>query len=321
MQKITIFCKASFTQGLGHLIRQVHIAKELRTHKADISFYIPKFPAAMEILKQNNFSYSTVEGFDTASLKGINAADVTILDIQDTTLPFIQKLKEQSPTIISFEDQGEGRNQVDLLIDCNLNSENAKNVSPEVKTFFGLPFSVLAPEFENHHSKKRDFPNQTQSLLITFGGTDPHNITLDLVKHIPNHFKTTIIVGPGFQNRDALQKLGNIRIMQNVQDMASMLAGYDVVFCSGGVTLHEAMCVGTPAIVISQVEHQEDKAKTAENSGAAINLGQANSWDANRLPEIFNLSSENLHTLSAAGKKCIDGKGLKRVVEAILTIC
>jgi UDP-2,4-diacetamido-2,4,6-trideoxy-beta-L-altropyranose hydrolase len=309
MAKINIFCKASLMHGMGHLIRQIRIAEEIRDHN-DIYFYVPDFPAAAKILNQHGFSFSTVESFGPAK------ADITILDIQDTPSALIQDLKQQSKKIISFEDQS--KNPVDLLIDCNLNADNSKNIPPDTKILFGLPYAVLAPEFEQLHLKERNFSEQIQSLLVTFGGTDPHNITFDLVKHIPDHFKTTIIAG--FQNQNTLQEFGNARVVQNVQDMARTLADHDAVFCSGGVTLHEAMCVGTAAFVISQVEHQEDKAKAAENAGAAINLGQAKSWDENRLPEIFKLGNESLQKMSAAGKKCIDGKGLKRVVEAILSV-
>ena len=316
MAKINIFCKASHTDGMGHLIRQIHIAKEIRKHNK-ICFYVADFPAATNILKQHDFSFSLAEDFNPAK------ADITILDIQDTALTFIKVLKQQSKKIISFEDQGEGRNHVDVLIDCNLNEGDAKTVLPHVKTLFGLPYSVLAPEFEQLHSEKRSFPEQIQSLLVTFGGTDPHGITLDLIKHIPENLKTTII--SGFQNQEALQSIASnkphLSLVENIQDMAGMLASHDAVFCSGGVTLHEAMCVGTPAFVISQVAHQEDKAKAAQSMSAAINLGQANSWDANRLSGIFKLGKESLEKMSAAGKKCIDGKGLKRVVEAILSVC
>jgi spore coat polysaccharide biosynthesis predicted glycosyltransferase SpsG len=309
MAKINLFCKASLMHGMGHLIRQIHIAEKIRDHN-DIFFYIPDFPAAANILKQYRFSFSTVENFVPAK------ADITILDIQDTPLAFIQDLKQQSKKIISFEDQS--KNPVDLLIDCNLNPDDKEKIPPNTKILFGLPYAVLAPEFEQLHSSKRNFTEQIHSLLVTFGGTDPHNITFDLTKHIPDHFKTTIVAG--FQNQNALQELGNAHVVQNVQDMARTLADHDAVFCSGGVTLHEAMCVGTPAFVINQVEHQEDKAKAAEGIGAAINLGQAKSWDKNRLPEIFKLANKSLQTMSAAGKKCIDGKGLKRVVEAILSV-
>jgi UDP-2,4-diacetamido-2,4,6-trideoxy-beta-L-altropyranose hydrolase len=306
MARINIFCKASLINGMGHLIRQVHIAKEIQGHN-DIFFHIPEFPAATNILTQHGFSFSTVESFSPSK------ADITILDIQDTTFTFIQELKQQSKKIISFEDQS--GNDVDLLIDCNINAGEKANI----KALFGLPYAVLAPEFEKFHSEKRSFADKIQSLLVTFGGTDPHNITLDLAKYIPKKFKTTIIAG--FQNKQALQELNNAHVVQNVQDMARILANHDAVFCSGGVTLHEAMCVGTPAFVISQVAHQEDKANSAENVGAAINLGQSKSWDKNRLSEIFKFEKESLQAMSAAGKKCIDGKGLKRVVEAILSIC
>ena len=321
MLKINIFCKASLTEGLGHLIRQIHIANELRAQNADIFFYIPKFKTARDIIEQYHFPYSIVEDFDTSLIKERDNADATIVDIQDTTISFIHELKKQSLKVISFEDQGEGRKQVDLLIDCNLRPDDSKNIPQKVKTLFGLSYSVLGPNFEKQHTKKRDFFNQIQSLLITFGGTDPHNISLEVVKYIPNNIETTIILGPGFKNQDELKQNNSIKILKYVQDMASILANHDVVFCSGGVTLHEAMSVGTPAIVINQAPHQEEKAEFAEKVGAAINLGGTKSWDENRLTEIFKLGRKNLEDMSMAGKKCIDGKGLKKVVEAILSTC
>ena len=320
MPKINILCKASVVEGLGHLIRQIHIARELRKQNADIIFYIPRFPTAEDILKKHNFTYSTVDNFDSAPIAMRDETDATILDIQDTPSSLIKNLRIQSDKIVSFEDHGEGRNQVDLLVDCNLNTEDSINISSKTTPLFGLPYSVLAPEFENFHLEKRNFSEQISSLLITFGGTDPYNITLDLVRYLPKKTKTTVIAGPGFQNVKALQELDPTYfcIVQNVENMASILSSHDAVFCSGGVTLHEAMCVGTPAFVISQVEHQEEKAKSAESLGAAINLGKANSWDKNRLSEVFNLKKNERQKMSAAGKNQIDGKGLKRIVEAIL---
>ena len=318
MPKINIFCKASVFEGLGHLFRQIHIASELRKQNVDIVFYIPRFPTAENILKKYNFSQKIIDRFEQPLITNMGKTDATILDIQDTPSSLIKFLKKQSCKIVSFEDQGEGRNLVDLLIDCNLNSDDSKNIPQKVKTLFGLSYSVLGPNFETQHKKKRDFSDKIETLLLTFGGTDPHNITLDLAKQVPKNIKTTIILGAGFKNEDGLQNFDSIQIEKNVQDMASMLVNHDAVFCSGGVTLHEAMCVGTPAFVISQAPHQEDKAKMAEKAGAAINLGQAKSWEVNRLPEIFKLGRKNLHDMSMAGKNCINGKGLKKVVKAIL---
>ena len=323
MPKINIFCKASFKHGLGHLIRQIHIANEFTKQNKEVYFYIPIFQTAIDILKQYNLSYSTIENFNSVPALKTEDTEITVLDIQDTTRAFIENLKKKCKNIISFEDQGEGRNFTDLLIDCNLNPEDSKKISSSTKTLFGLPYSVLGPEFVKLHLGQRNFQDQIQSLLITFGGTDPFNITIELAKHIPKIMKITIVIGPGLQNQKTLLDLSNdhITIKEHVERMAPMLANHDGVFCSGGVTLHEAMCVGTPAFVINQVEHQEDKARIAESQGAAVNLGQANSWDTNRLAKIFNLDNKVLQKMSATGKKCIDGKGLNRVVQAILSTC
>ena len=99
--------------------------------------------------------------------------------------------------------------------------------------------------------------------------------------------------------------------------MAHTLFIHDAVFCAGGITLHEAMAVGTPAFVINQVTHQVPKSQRAEKQGAAINLGMNDLWNENRLPEILKFNPKTLAKMSQVGKSLIDGKGLKRIADAI----
>ena len=98
--------------------------------------------------------------------------------------------------MVSFEDLGEGRNHVDLLIDCNLGEENS--VGLPVQTLFGYPYSVLAPEFETLHSKKRELNGSIESVLITLGGTDPHSLTsllADKLLQIQPNLSMTLLAG------------------------------------------------------------------------------------------------------------------------------
>ena len=53
MPTINIFCKASFTHGLGHLIRQIHIANEFR--KQNKATDILSFPFFNEKKLKKNF--------------------------------------------------------------------------------------------------------------------------------------------------------------------------------------------------------------------------------------------------------------------------
>jgi len=316
MAKIAIFCKASFSHGMGHLVRQSHIAKILRNRGNEINFFTPDYSPAQLWLDQCGLSYQTL-----TDVKQV-CSDLIILDVQDTSAAFIKNLRQDKKAVVSFEDLGEGRNHVDLLVDCNLGEE--KSAGLPVQTLFGYNYAVLAEEFEAYHSKPRVFKNTINSVLVTFGGTDPHSLTPTLAEkllHIQPGLSITLLAGPGNENIPALKYLANkhekVKLMESTSEMAQTLFAHDIVFCAGGVTLHEAMAVGTPAFVINQVQHQADKANRAEKQGAALNLGMSDSWAENRLPEILQSNPKILEKTSQAGKSMIDGKGLKRIVDAI----
>ena len=301
---------------MGHLVRQSHIAKILRDRKNEITFFIPDYSPAQLWLDQCGLPHQTASDVEKV------IEDLIILDVQDTTAAFIKKLQQDKKAVISFEDLGEGRNHVDLLVDCNLDEEKSAGLS--VQTLFGHNYAVLAEEFETFHSKPRVLKNPIESVLVTLGGTDPHSLAPTLAEklfHIRPGLSITLLAGPGCQNTPALKNLASkhekVELLESTSEMAQTLFTHDIVFCAGGVTLHEAMAVGTPAFVINQVTHQADKANRAEKQGAAINLGMAESWDENRLPEILQSSPKILEKMSQAGKSMIDGKGLKRVVDAI----
>ncbi|MCS5621705.1 MAG: hypothetical protein NZ656_07130 [Nitrospinaceae bacterium] len=322
MAKIGISCKTSFPQGMGHLVRQTHIAKILRNRGAEITFFIPNYPPAQVWLDRCQFPRKTLNDPLALTEKETGPLDLIILDIQDTPSAFIRKIRQNKKPVVSFEDLGEGRNHVDLLIDCNLGEENS--VGLPVQTLFGYPYSVLAPEFETLHSKKRELNGSIESVLITLGGTDPHSLTsllADKLLQIQPNLSMTLLAGPGCKNIPALKDLETqnetVKLLESTSQMAQTLFDHSAVFCAGGVTLHEAMAVGTPAFVINQVSHQVEKADRAEKQGAAMNLGMAESWDKSRLPEILESRPETLEKMSLAGKNLIDGKGLKRVADAI----
>ena len=99
--------------------------------------------------------------------------------------------------------------------------------------------------------------------------------------------------------------------------MAQILWEHDAVICSGGVTLHEAIAVGTPAFVVNQVEHQQTKAKFIEKLGAAINLGIDTQYDVKKLREALSFRKQKLESMSLKAKQLIDGRGIFRIIDAM----
>lgn len=318
MSKIAIRFKASPTHGMGHMVRQLHLGKALRQAGHTITYFIDDYKPSLDELA--GFDFHIIQS-DEIFLSRECKFDLVIIDQKDNTKDYIQALRRYVGKIVDFEDLGEGRQWVDLLIDCNLDETEKNNVNTNVKALFGLPFTILHTDFEYYNKAPRNFPPTIRSALVTLGGTDPKNMTAPLVKTIleqNNSLAMTVLTGPGFSDWQALEKLqliwNHLQIRHNISNMAETLAGHDAVFCSGGITLHESMATGTPAIVLNQVPHQEKKAKFFEKFGAAINLGLADNWDSRLVAKALALTREQLESMSRIGKHLVDGKGLQRVL-------
>ncbi len=328
MNKIAIVCKASFSWGMGHVYRQVRLGRVLRNRGLDIEFFLSDHSPSLELLQKENFLFKIIANEDNLPAQMDRNFDLVILDIQDTKKAFISALRERSRKVMSFEDLGEGRNYVDLLVDCNLDPQKARketqNLKPEVNTLFGLSYSVLTEEFRQYHQRKKVFTPNLESLLVTMGGTDPNHLTLQLAKcflQAKKETSITFVAGPGFKDTPSLIELASSRISFMVlcqpDNMAELLFNHQAVCCSGGVTLHEALAVGTPAFVISQVEHQLEKTRPLEKLGAAVDLGLAKDFDPKKISQIWNRTQDQLERMSVKGKELVDGKGIVRVADEI----
>ena len=327
MANVAIRCNASLSMGMGHVIRQRNLGKILRERGMEISYFICDFQPAIKILKKENFSIHTVAP-DAGLPRESRKFDLAILDIRDTNRDLIESLRPRSKQIASFEDLGEGRNHVDVLIDCNLEPEQSREIPARIRTLFGLDHSVIHPDFARVHQQQRQFPETWNHGLITLGGSDPNQWTLRLAQTVlkkKKHHLITALIGPAFENTGPLEKLAvqsnSFILLRDVSSMAKALAAHDIVFCAGGVTLHEALAAGTPAFVVSQIPHQEAKARALETKGAAVNLGLAENFEEKKLEGVFDLGVEKLEAMSRAGKNLIDGKGVHRVAEELIQQC
>ena len=324
MPSLAVHCKASISDGMGHIYRQINLANELKKQGWEISFYIPNFAPAIDLLTQAEFTLVITDPESSFAEYLDKFFDFVILDIQDTTESLVYSVKKYTRYIASFEDLGAGRNRVDILIDCNLAPSETKNLPSSTRGLLGTDYSVLHPDFAYYHNQSRNFGTCLQSALISMGATDPKNLTLPLTSFVlqeKHNLKLTVLIGHNPKITPELNQLSNqsklLNVLGPVPNMAQILWNHDVVICSGGVTLHEAISVGTPAFVINQVEHQQTKARFVEKSGAAINLGMGNRHDEEKFREALDFKKPKLELMSLKAKQLIDGRGIFRVIDAM----
>ncbi|MGR5902764.1 glycosyltransferase [Bacillus cereus] len=130
------------------------------------------------------------------------------------------------------------------------------------------------------NSSTKIIKEHVNKVLITFGGTDPNNLTkktLDAIVNMPYEFEITVVLGPGYKYKDAIFKdIDNysrvINVYTEINNMAEFMLEADVIFSSAGRTMYEIAMIGTPAIIISQ-NYRELTHLFGHNYNGFINLG------------------------------------------------
>ena len=184
MPLVAVHCKASISDGMGHIYRQINLAKELKKQGWEISFYIPNFAPAIDLLTQAEFTSVIMDPESSVAEYLDKFFDLVILDMQDTTESLVYSVKKYTRYIASFEDLGAGRNHVDILIDCNLAPSETKSLPSYTRGLLGPDYSVLHPDFAYYHTQSRHFGTASQTALVSMGATDPKNLTVPLTRFL-----------------------------------------------------------------------------------------------------------------------------------------
>lgn len=309
---------------MGHFMRQLNIATEMKHRGFEVTLAISDYKPAAYLLDKNKLLYvkSNKVPFE---IEPKAETDIIILDIGNTNIDYTKRLKQNGIKVISFDDQGSGRDYVDLLVDSNLEpSDFSKS-----RSLFGAKYIVIDNSFSLFHNLEKKIAVKIEKVAISMGGTDPRCIGPEIACFLLKSgidFKIDLISGAGFDDNEIKSDYTHLiknsrnkcRVYKNLSNLAEVFYNADLVICAGGITLYEACALGTPALVISQVPLQQKKSLKVQKWGAAVNLGM---WKESVLIELLqtinSLDAIKRKKMSIAGKEMVDGKGLQRVIKEI----
>jgi spore coat polysaccharide biosynthesis predicted glycosyltransferase SpsG len=115
-------------------------------------------------------------------------------------------------------------------------------------------------------------------VLVSCGGTDPAGrAALGLAWLAELGFPGTVdlVLGAGGTACPDLPAGLAVRVHRNLPTLAPLLHQAELALISGGMTLYEAACLGTPAAVLPQNDHQILNAARFQARGAALLLDPA----------------------------------------------
>ena len=123
--------------------------------------------------------------------------------------------------------------------------------------FCGPKYLILRNEFDIFKSKK-DLKPKIEDILLIFGGSDPSNHTSTVLEKLNDDLRINIVLGPEFKHFDNLDKIlknkpaDNVIVHKEPGNVAELMYNADLVITSPGLSMFEAVYVGSPVLVISQ---------------------------------------------------------------------
>lgn len=258
--------------------------------------------------------------------------EFAIVDHYCRDAAFETECRRWAATILAIDDLADRRHDCDLLVDQTLSraeADYAGLVPAHCRLLIGATYALLRPQFLARRSeavRRRRKMRPAERLLMSFGATDPDGVTFRLLAALVDHAPSIAIdVVCGTSPSEQLRRLASahakrVILHHAVQDMASLMLAADLAVGAGGTTSWERCALGLPTAIVVLAENQRLIAGRLSAAGAALLLGDAETFDeveaASRIVALGE-DPDRLAHMSAAAFAICDGEGTNRVATQI----
>ena len=274
-------CDGSSEIGLGHVVRCLALAEVMRDEfGCGITFVMAAGETGRKMVKEAGFPvvYSDNLPPENSLLELVRQKkpDGLVLDIRrGLRRAEIAAIRQQGVLIVDIDDPTDLRLEADLAFYPPVPQvEKLDWQGFTGKLHIGWEWVTLRPQFARVHRKKKE--KTGLNILVSMGGSDPAGLTEKVVgilaKKAPAGAKITVVVGAGGRESDSLRRLAANKsagfcILENVRNMAELMAERDLAIVTFGVTAYELAAVGTPMILLCLDEDHFQSASAFVDKG------------------------------------------------------
>lgn len=337
---IAIRCITEESKGFGHLSRCLSLGNALRKKRYNIVFIINKNNSAIKEIKKKNFQYVLIPQsilYDKEYefiIKIMNSKQhiAIIIDMREYSENLIKQLSSKIFKTILLDDAWCNVVCADILFNATMIKKFHKYqiMNPNSKLFYGSKYFIANSKFQKYKKNMNEIHNKKKyDVTISMGGSDSNELTLIIIRSIMNlkNIYIKIIVGPFFKDLKKLKQLiknrNHISIINSPSNIWEQFKKSDVVISNAGSTLFELAIQRVPTICIPVIEHQILYAEEFSSKGFSINLGVWKDLKTNIIRKTLVKILDNKakrRAISSLGNKLVDGKGLSRTTNLIITL-
>ena len=270
--KILFRCDSSSEIGLGHVMRDLVLAKKFsedeihfacQNLKGNINKTIP-YP--LHVLSSNE-PKELIELIKTLHVKFL------IIDHYGITYQEEKAIKEATKVqILSFDDTYE-KHYCDILLNHNISADASRYkdlVPSHCELRCGSAYTLIRDEFKKEKEKKRD---KIYDVLLAMGGADSANLNIPILKKLPSSYHVSVLTTSANANLEALKEYvkdkPNISLHVNSQEVAKLINQSRFAITTPSVMVHEILYMDIPFLAIKTASNQDDIYEYLKKNGYA----------------------------------------------------
>ncbi len=341
--RVLIRCDVSRKIGLGHAMRSLALAQQLKQGGHQVFLVYRSMPATiLHLWKKEAVKTQWVKGeraskADIKMVKKViieNKIHWVIIDGYDFDLDYQEAIKQMDAQLLYIDDIPRRRYAADIILNQNPGFKRAdyKNLK-KTKLLLGPKYVLLRREFLSQRGspKKVNGNGTVKKVLLTMGGSDPQNFTMKVLEALNknfDHLNVEVLLGAANRHRDEFVKniergtwnKEKVTLEIDSPNVSQIMSRVDLAIHAAGSTSWELAYLGIPGLCYVLADNQLAVAKALEKRGCSINLGWVQEFSERKLiNELKNLlfDPEKLHAMRKKAQTFVDGRGPRRVVEVL----
>lgn len=327
--------------AMGHLMRCIAIAKELKRLNQQVIFiiseeYSEKFISESGfrcICLSNHYNEKNMEIEKIIAIIKSERINALLLDSYEVTYDYMAAIKKYSK-LIYIDDINSFRYPVDVIVNYTYKTEQSVYTNRGYNQEIFLLGSDYVPLRKEFSQKEIEIKEEVQRIFLTTGGTDEYNmligvlekLQLDEWKKIEKH----IVTGKFYRYTEQLKRMAikdsSIVIYNNISNICEIMRKCDMAVSAGGTTLAELSACGIPTVCFSVADNQLSGTKAYSEAKLMLYAGDARE----KREEVLQAIAEQLTVLKhdillrkhmgIQAKKVIDGQGAYRIANEIVKL-
>jgi UDP-2,4-diacetamido-2,4,6-trideoxy-beta-L-altropyranose hydrolase len=290
---------ASINIGIGHVMRCLTLADEIKKTDSDILFICRELKGNLRrLINKRGFEVSLIhhnlEGKknnkDFSWLPDVNETIDIIRNINPTWLiidhygidyRWHDKIRKHTNQIMVIDDLANRQMYCDLLLDNTIGrvpKDYYFLTNNDCEFLLGPEYSLIRHEFREYRilalkKQLKDFA--IRNILVSMGGMDFNNITEDVINSISAldwspELVVNVVLSELAPNINSVEKLSkktniNINIITSPKSMAKLMFEADISIGASGSSAWERCSLGLPTLAICTAENQLDIFKELDN--------------------------------------------------------